>query len=74
MFEVIISNTLPMGTVTIYLGENDGTQEGYYLTVDKVTKTEGLLSNVGEKIGHLQNAIGSFLVVFLLILVVFFKI
>lgn len=57
MFEVIISNTLPMGTVTIYLGENDGTQEGYYLTVDQVTKTEGLLGGLVEWVKKVVNSI-----------------
>lgn len=56
-FEIIITNKIPLGTTTIYVGESDGTHEGWYLTIDQETKTEGLLSSIIEWVKKIVTGI-----------------
>lgn len=55
--EIIITNKVPLGTITVFLGESDGTQEGWYLTIDQETKTEGLLSSIIEWVKKIVTGI-----------------
>lgn len=55
--EIITATTVPFGTVTIYQGESDGSQEGFYLTVDQHTKSEGLLGGLLEWVKNLFNKV-----------------